>query len=67
LEKTPKDTYFAMLNMDSPQYEIHLKEPALMKSFYGQKKYVKTVVFRTDEPAKMVKELNLNIESPSNG
>src|SRR5699024_980093 len=63
-EKTSKDTYFAMLNMDSPQYEIFLKEPALMKSSYGQKKYVKTVVFRTDEPAKMVKELNLNIESP---
>src|SRR5699024_11577219 len=41
-EKTPKDTYFAMLHMDSPQYEIFLKEPVLMKSSYGRKKYVKT-------------------------
>ncbi|HLR68489.1 hypothetical protein [Virgibacillus alimentarius] len=65
-EKTPKDTYFAMLHMDSPQYEIFLKEPVLMKSSYGRKKYVKTVVFRTDEPAKMVEELNSNIDSLSN-
>lgn len=64
-EKTPKDTYFAMLNMDSPQYEIFLKEPILMRSSYGRKKYVKTVIFRTDEPEKMVKELNLNIKSLS--
>lgn len=64
-EKTPKDTYFAMLNMDSPQYEIFLKEPVLMKSSYGRKRYVRTVVFRTDEPAKMIKELNSNIESLS--
>ncbi|WP_256200848.1 hypothetical protein [Virgibacillus halodenitrificans] len=66
-EKIPKDTYFSMINMDSPQYEIFLKEPVLMKSSYGRKKYVKTVVFRTDEPAKMVEELNSNIESLSNG
>ncbi|REB11478.1 hypothetical protein DVB69_00785 [Sporosarcina sp. BI001-red] len=66
-EKKPKDTYFAMLNMDSPQYEIFLKEPVLMKSSYGRKKYVKTVVFRTDEPARMVEDLNSNIEFLSNG
>src|SRR5690625_4966093 len=34
-ESKQKDTYFAMLNMDSPQYEIILKEPVLMKSSYG--------------------------------
>ena len=62
----PKETYYAMLNMDSPQYEIFLKEPALMKSSYGRKKYVKTVVFRTDEPIKMVEEINSNIKSLSN-
>jgi len=66
-EKKPKDTYFAMLNMDSPQYEIFLKEPVLMKSSYGRKKYVKTVVFRTDKPAKMIEKLNSNIDSLSNG
>jgi hypothetical protein len=47
--------------MDSPQYEIFLKQPALMKSSYGRKKYVKTVVFRTDEPMKMVDEINSTI------
>lgn len=66
-EKIPKETYYAMLNMDSPQYEIILKEPALMKSSYGRKKYVKTVVFRTDEPIKMVDEINSNIKFLSNG
>ena len=66
-EKIPKETYFAMLNMDSPQYEIFLKEPALMKSSYGRKKYVKTVVFRTDEPVRMIEEINSNIETLSNG
>ncbi|MBZ5753578.1 hypothetical protein [Metabacillus rhizolycopersici] len=66
-EKIPKETYYAMLNMDSPQYEIFLKEPALMKSSYGRKKYVKTVVFRTDEPIKMVDEINSNIKSLSKG
>ena len=65
-EKIPKETYYAMLNMDSPQYEIFLKEPALMKSSYGRKKYVKTVVFRTDEPIKMVDEINSNIKFLSN-
>jgi|SRR5690625_1631055 len=65
-EKAPKDTYFAMLNMDSPQYEIFLKEPVLMKSSYGRNKFVKTVIFRTDEPVKMIGEINSNIESLSN-
>ncbi len=56
-----------MLNMDSPQYEIHLKEPTLMKSSYGRKKYVKTVVFRIDKPIKMVEEINSKINSLING
>ncbi|MGE7184772.1 hypothetical protein ACQKKK_12465 [Peribacillus sp. NPDC006672] len=62
-EKIPKETYYAMLNMDSPQYEILLKEPAFMRSSYGRKKYVQTVVFRADEPIKMVEEINSNIKS----
>ncbi|MGX9135104.1 hypothetical protein ACWV26_12150 [Rummeliibacillus sp. JY-2-4R] len=57
-EKVSKETYFAMLNMDSPQYEILLKEPTIVKSSYGRKKYVKTVVFRADEPMKIVEEIN---------
>lgn len=65
-EKIPKETYYAMLNIDSPQYEIFLKEPALMRGSYGRKQYVKTVVFRTDEPIKMVEEINSNIKSLSN-
>ena len=38
-----------------------------MISSYGRKKYVKTVVFRTDDPIKMVKEINSNIKALSNG
>jgi hypothetical protein len=53
-----KETYFAMLNMDSPQYEIFPKEPILMKGSYGRKKDVKTVVFRTDVLEKVVEQLN---------
>lgn len=66
-EKKPKDAYYSMLNMDSPQYEIFLKEPVLMQSSYGRKKYVKRVVFRTDKPANMLARLNSNIDSLSNG
>lgn len=61
-EKAPKETYYAMLNMDSPQYEIFLKEPALMESSYGRKKYVKTVIFRADNPAKMIEEIKSNMK-----
>lgn len=64
-EKKPKDTYFAMLNMDSPQYEILLTEPAIMNSSYGRKKYVNTVVFRTDEPVRMVEEITAKMGSLS--
>jgi hypothetical protein len=64
-ENKSKETYYALLNMDTPQYEIFLKEPALMISSYGRKKYVKTIVFRTDEPQKMVEEINFNINSLS--
>lgn len=55
-----------MLNMDSPQYEIFLKEPALMESSYGRKKYVKTVIFRADNPAKMIEEIKSNMKLLSN-
>lgn len=59
-ENISKETYYAILNIDSPQYEIILKEPALMKSSYGRKKYVKTIIFRCDEPMKIVSEINNN-------
>lgn len=36
-EEKRKDTYYAMLNIDSPQYEIFIKEPTLMKSSSGRK------------------------------
>ena len=58
-EKIPKTTYYALLNMDSPQYEILLKEPVLMKGAYGRKRHVKTVVFRADEPNEMMDQINL--------
>ncbi|MEW9503075.1 hypothetical protein [Jeotgalibacillus marinus] len=33
--KIPKGTYLSLLWIDSPQYELSLKEPALMKGTYG--------------------------------
>src|SRR5690625_1277460 len=65
-EKIPKDTYYALLNIDSPQYEIYLKEPILMESSYGRKKYVKTVIFRADNPGKMIEEIKYKMTSLSN-
>jgi hypothetical protein len=64
-EKKAKQTYYAMLDLDSAQYEIFLKEPALMESAYGRKKYVKTVVFRADNPLKMVEEIKSNMKALS--
>ncbi|PKR77318.1 hypothetical protein CEY16_11330 [Halalkalibacillus sediminis] len=62
----PKDKYHSVLNVDSPQYEIFLKEPSLMKSSYGKKKYVKSVLFRADNPTKMLEKINNNIKCTSN-
>ncbi|WP_255584742.1 hypothetical protein [Virgibacillus saliphilus] len=58
-EKIPKTTYYSSLNIDTPQYEILLKEPVLMKEAYGRKRHVKTVVFRADEPNEMMDQINL--------
>lgn len=60
-DKPPKETYYSLLNMDSPQYELFLKEPVLMKGSYGRKKYVKTVIFRSDEPNEIINRINLII------
>ena len=56
--KVPKDTYYSLLNIDSPQYELFLKDPVLMVGFYGRKKYVKTVVFRVDQPNELITRIN---------
>ncbi|MCG3420597.1 hypothetical protein [Oceanobacillus jordanicus] len=61
-DKPPKDTYYALLQMDSPHYEITLKEPILMKRSYGKSKWVKTVVFRADEPAAMREHIEADIK-----
>lgn len=57
-EKKPKDMYISSLGIDIPQFELILKDPVLMKGSYGQKKYVNTVVFRADEPNKIIDEIN---------
>ncbi|GGA67755.1 hypothetical protein [Ornithinibacillus halotolerans] len=62
-EKTPKDTYYAMLSIDTPQYEILLKETAFITSAYGRKKFVNSIVFRCDEPAKILQEINFNLNN----
>lgn len=56
--KIPKETYISLTKLDSPQFELTLKEPTLMRGSYGKNKYVNTVVFRADEPQKMIKEIN---------
>lgn len=61
--KVPKETYYSLLIMDSPQYELLLKEPILMMSAYGKKKYVKNVVFRCDEPTLLISRLHSLIKS----
>ncbi|NPC91309.1 hypothetical protein HOO54_03380 [Bacillus sp. WMMC1349] len=57
-EKISKDTYDSLLSIDSPQYELFLKEPVLMKRSYRRKKYVKTILFRSDEPNEMINRIN---------
>ncbi|MBM7660359.1 hypothetical protein JOC85_001126 [Bacillus mesophilus] len=59
--KAPKDTYYSLLQIDSPQYEITLREPIEMKASYGIKKNVSKVVFRADEPTKMIEEITSNL------
>ncbi|MEE1130477.1 MAG: hypothetical protein UHX00_02480 [Caryophanon sp.] len=56
-QKIPKSTYYSLLMMDSPQYEFMLKEPVVMKSAYGKKKYVSSVVMRCDEPQQLLARL----------
>lgn len=57
-EKRPQDTYYSLLQIDSPQFELILKEPILMKGSYGKKKYVNRVIFRADEPNKLMERLH---------
>ena len=61
-DEIPKETYYSLLTMDSPQYEIFLREPVLMKGLFGRKKYIKTVVFRCDEPDEMINRINSIID-----
>lgn len=56
--KVPKDTYYSLLNIDTPQYELFLTDPVLMEGSYGRKKYVKTVVFRSDQPNDLITRIN---------
>lgn len=60
--KIPKDTYYSLLTLDSPQYELFLKQPVLMTSAYGKKKYVKSVVMRCDDPNAFMNRLQSLIE-----
>ncbi|WP_078379936.1 hypothetical protein [Sutcliffiella halmapala] len=58
-EKIPRDTYYSLLQIDSPQFELILKEPtSLMRGSYGKKKYVNRVIVRADEPNKVMEVLH---------
>lgn len=52
--KIPKDTYYALLKIDSPQIELTLNQPTLLRAAYGRNKYVNTIIFRADEPNRLI-------------
>lgn len=55
--KIPKNTYYSLLKIDNPDFEILLKESVKIRSSYGRNQYVNTVIFRADEPFKMLEEI----------
>lgn len=55
-ESIPNDTYYSLLKIDSPQYEITLQEPVEMRIFFRKKKITK-VVFRADHPTDMIEKV----------
>ncbi|WP_404349306.1 hypothetical protein LG311_02540 [Sutcliffiella horikoshii] len=57
--KIPKSTYYSLLKLDTPHYELTLKEPVEMKGSYGIKKKVDKVVFRADDREAILEEINL--------
>jgi len=56
--KIPKSTYYSLLSLDTPHYELTLKEPVEMRGFYGTKKKVDKVVFRADDREAMLGVIN---------
>ncbi|WP_404430742.1 hypothetical protein [Sutcliffiella horikoshii] len=56
--KVPKDTYYSLLKLDTPHFEIILKEPVEMNGFYGIKEKVGKVVFRVDDRDAILEEIN---------
>lgn len=57
--KIPKSTYYSLLKLDTPHYELILKEPVEMQGSYGIKKKVDTVVFRADDRDAILEEISL--------
>lgn len=57
--KIPKSTYYSLLSLDTPHYELILKEPVEMRGFYGTKKKVDKVVFRVDDRDALLEEIHL--------
>jgi len=57
LEKIPKDTYLSYMRLDTPQFEIRLKQPTQMKGSYGMNKEISTIVLRVDNPNEFEAEL----------
>ncbi|WP_231889861.1 hypothetical protein [Oceanobacillus sp. Castelsardo] len=55
--KIPKSTYYSLLKIDTPDFELLLKEPTMMRSSYSNNKYIDTVIFRADEADKMIEEI----------
>lgn len=56
-EKASKDTYVAYMRVDSPQFEIRLKQPLPMRGSYGITKNIMAVVVRVDTPHEFSAEL----------
>lgn len=57
--KVPEDTYYSLLKLDTPHFEIILKDPVEMNGSYGIKKKVDKVVFRVDDRDGMLEVIKL--------
>lgn len=61
-EKASKETFLAYFRVDTPQFEIRLKKPLLLKGACGMKKSISAVILRVDHPHEFAAELNRRIE-----
>ncbi|REK71847.1 hypothetical protein [Paenibacillus paeoniae] len=55
-EKVPKHMYLAYSSIDTPQFEIRLKQPLHVKGVYGISKQASSIVITVDDPKAFIAE-----------